>query len=272
MSILQNLQEYLKQYQSAVVALSGGVDSSLVAKLASEVYGDRALAVVSASESLPESERQLAEQLCQQIGIRFKEIKTQELADPEYRANNGMRCFVCKTHLYSELQKYALESGYDAVLDGANADDLSDYRPGRKAAAEHGVISPLAELGIGKAQVRELARELELPNWDKPASACLASRIPYGTEVTRENLTQVEQAEEIMKAVGFTEFRVRHHDAVARLEVPPEEFEKVIELRDVLTRELQRIGYAYISLDLAGFRSGSMNDLLVKTPFKKTHE
>ena len=243
----------------------GGVDSSLIAKVASDVYGDRAIAVISASESLPESERQLALQLCQKIGINFKEINTRELSDPKYRANDGSRCFVCKTYLYRELQAYAKNEGYDVVLDGANADDLSDYRPGRKAAADHNVKSPLAELGIGKTEVREIAHELELPNWDKPASACLASRIPYGTEVTRENLTMVEQAEEIMKQAGFREFRVRHHDSVARLEVPPQEFARVLETREWLTGELKQIGYKFISLDLDGFRSGSMNDLLKKT-------
>ena len=261
---IQSLKSYLNQYESAVVALSGGVDSSLVAKIASDVFGSKAIAVISASESLPESERRLAVQLCTDIGIQFREIKTEELLDPSYRVNDGNRCFVCKSHLYQELQAFATQNDYQVVLDGANADDLSDYRPGRQAAKENNIKSPLAELGISKSQVREIAKELQLPNWNKPASACLASRIPYGTEVTRENLSQVEQAEEILRAAGFHQFRVRHHDSVARIEIPPNEFARMIEARENITKQMKQLGYKFISLDLDGFRSGSMNELLVQ--------
>lgn len=261
---IQSLENYLKQYESAIVALSGGVDSSLVAKVASTVFGDRVLAVISASESLPESERQLAVEFCTQIGIAFREIKTEELRDATYRANDGGRCFVCKTHLYHDLQALAKNEGYEIVLDGANVDDLSDYRPGRQAAKDHSIQSPLAELGIGKAQVREMAKELQLPNWNKPASACLASRIPYGTEVTKEILAQIEQAEEIMRAAGFIQVRVRHHDSVARIEILPEQFDRMIELREKITEQMKELGYKFVSLDLDGFRSGSMNELLVQ--------
>ena len=261
---IQSLKNYLQQFESAVVALSGGVDSSLVAKVANEVFGARAIAVISASESLPESERRLAVKLCSEIGIQFREIKTTELQDESYRANDGNRCFVCKSYLYKELQSFAVHNGYDVVLDGANADDLSDYRPGRRAAAENNVKSPLAELGIGKDRVREIARELQLPNWNKPASACLASRVPYGTEVTKEILAQVESAEEILRDTGFIQFRVRHHDAVARIEIPPDEFFKMIEARESVTKQMKQLGYKFISLDLDGFRSGSMNELLVQ--------
>ena len=261
---IQTLTRYLEQYESAVVALSGGVDSSLVAKIASDIFGAKALAVISASESLPESERRLAVELCAEIGIPFRQIKTTELLDADYRANDGKRCFVCKSHLYHELQTFASENGYDVVLDGANADDLSDYRPGRQAAKDHNIKSPLAELGIGKAEVRRLAKDLQLPNWNKPASACLASRIPYGTEVTKETLAQVEQAEEIMREAGFIQFRVRHHDSVARIEIALEEFARVIEQRESITSQMKKLGYKFISLDLDGFRSGSMNELLVQ--------
>lgn len=261
---IQALESYLEPYQSAVVALSGGVDSSLVAKIASDVLGSKAIAVISASESLPESERRLAIQLCFEIGIRFREIKTTELQDATYRANDGNRCFVCKSYLYQELQEFAQLNEYDVVLDGANADDLSDYRPGRQAARDNNVKSPLAELGIGKSKVRELAKQLQLPNWDKPASACLASRIPYGTEVTREILAQVEQAEEIMRNAGFLEFRVRHHDSVARIEIPPNQFDRMITVRQSITSQMKELGYKFVSLDLDGFRSGSMNKLLVQ--------
>ena len=261
---IQTLTRYLEQYESAVVALSGGVDSSLVAKIASDVFGSKALAVISASESLPESERRLAVELCIEIGIPFREIKTTELQDAEYRANDGNRCFVCKSYLYRQLQSFASQNGYDVVLDGANADDLSDYRPGRQAAKDHHIKSPLAELGINKSKVRELARELNLPNWDKPASACLASRVPYGTEVTKETLAQIEQAEEIMREAGFLQFRVRHHDSVARIEIAPGEFARIIEQREGITSQMKQLGYKFVSLDLDGFRSGSMNELLVQ--------
>ena len=260
----QSLKSYLEQFDSAVIALSGGVDSSLVAKIAFDVFGSKAVAVISASESLPESERQLAVQLCSDIGIPFREIKTTELQDATYRANDGNRCFVCKSYLYQELQAFAEQNGYDVVLDGANADDLADYRPGRQAAREHNVKSPLAELGISKSQVREIAKELELPNWNKPASACLASRIPYGTEVTRETLAQVEQAEEILRDAGFLQFRVRHHDSVARIEIPTDEFSRIVDVRETITKQMKELGYKFVSLDLDGFRSGSMNELLVQ--------
>ena len=261
---IQSLKSYLEQFDSAVIALSGGVDSSLVAKIAFDVFGSKAVAVISASESLPESERRLAVQLCSDIGIPFREIKTTELQDATYRANDGNRCFVCKSYLYQELQAFAEQNGYDVVLDGANADDLADYRPGRQAAREHNVKSPLAELGISKSQVREIAKELELPNWNKPASACLASRIPYGTEVTRETLAQVEQAEEILRDAGFLQFRVRHHDSVARIEIPTDEFSRIVDARESITAQMKQLGYKFVSLDLDGFRSGSMNELLVQ--------
>ena len=261
---IQSLKSYLEQFDSAVIALSGGVDSSLVAKIAFDVFGSKAVAVISASESLPESERRLAVQLCSDIGIPFREIKTTELQDATYRANDGNRCFVCKSYLYEELQAFAEQNGYDVVLDGANADDLSDYRPGRQAAREHNVKSPLAELGISKSLVREIAKELELPNWNKPASACLASRIPYGTEVTRETLAQVEQAEEILRDAGFLQFRVRHHDSVARIEIPTDEFSRIVDARESITAQMKQLGYKFVSLDLDGFRSGSMNELLVQ--------
>lgn len=261
---IRSLEKYLQRYENAVVALSGGVDSSLVAKIASDVFGSKAIAVISASESLPESERRLAVELCAEIGIPFREIKTTELQDPNYRANDGNRCFVCKSYLYQELQAFAELEGYDVVLDGANADDLSDYRPGRKAAKDHNIKSPLAELGIDKSKVREIAKQLQLPNWNKPASACLASRIPYGTEVTREVLSLVEQAEEIMREAGFLQFRVRHHDSVARIEIAPDEFDRIIENRETISRQMKELGYKFVSLDLDGFRSGSMNELLVQ--------
>ena len=261
---VQSLKSYLEQYESAVVALSGGVDSSLIAKIAFDVFGSKAIAVISASESLPESERRLAVELCSDIGIPFREIKTTELQDTNYRANDGNRCFVCKSYLYLELRTFANENGYDVVFDGANADDLSDYRPGRQAAEENNIKSPLAELGINKSQVREIAKELQLPNWNKPASACLASRIPYGTEVTRETLAQIEQAEEILRDAGFLQFRVRHHDSVARIEIPPDEFARIVDVRESITMQMKQLGYKFISLDLEGFRSGSMNELLVQ--------
>jgi len=258
------LNKILSQYDSALIALSGGVDSSLVAKLALDTYGNRALAVISSSESLAKSERDKAVALCREIGIKFREIQTNELSDPKYRKNDGLRCFACKTHLYRDLSVYAQDNGFDVVMDGANADDLNDYRPGRKAATEHSVVSPLAQAGVTKEEVRQMARKLGLPNWNKPASACLASRVPYGTEVTKKVLSKVEVAEEVLRNFGFKNFRVRHHGDVARLEVALEEFDLLFELRKELVQGVKKAGYIHVSLDLEGFRSGSMNAVLSK--------
>ena len=259
------LRETIAALPRAVVAFSGGVDSSLVAAVAAEVLGERALAVTGVSPSLAPSERAEARRVAAQIGISHREIETHELDRARYIANSPERCFECKDELYSLLTALAREDLDGAViLDGANADDASDFRPGRRAAREHGVRSPLAEAGFTKAEVRELARRLEVPTWDKPALACLASRIPYGSAVTRERLAQVAAAEDGLRTLGFRELRVRHHDRLARVELGASELERALEaeMRTRIVEAVKAAGFAYVALDLEGFRSGSMNEVL----------
>jgi uncharacterized protein len=204
-----------------------------------------------------------AQALAEQIGARHILIDSQETQDPDYLANMSNRCYFCKSHVYERLLDYAQEEGYGGVVDGTNADDLDDHRPGRQAALERGVRSPLQEAEISKAEIRNLARALELPNWNKPSAACLSSRIPYGTPITAEMLSQVERAELAFREMDFGQLRVRHHDDIARIEVEPGNFEEVLAHRDQIIEELQALGYTYVTLDLVGFRSGSMNEVII---------
>ncbi len=241
------------------VAYSGGVDSSLVAYVAATRLGPRALAVTSGSASLKRSDLALAEQLAARWGMRHRIIVTGELALPEYRANPVNRCFYCKTTLYEQLERIAAQEGGAVVVNGTNCDDLGDHRPGLAAARRHRVRSPLVEAGFRKTDVRALARELGLGNADKPQSACLASRFPYGSHISGERLAQVERAEEALAELGFRQYRVRHHEDVARLEIDAAEMERAFELRDDIDRAVRGCGYRFVALDLAGFRSGSLN-------------
>ncbi len=248
---------------SVLVAFSGGVDSSVVARLATEALGpERALCVAARSESNTEEEIALCRRLSEEHGINLEVIEYSELAIPNYAENPANRCYFCKNELYDRLGALASERGIRTVLDGSNADDAGDYRPGLKAVAEHKVRSPLKECGVTKEQVRALAARYGLPNHDKPSSPCLSSRVPYGQEITREKLEQVAAAESFLRGLGLKEFRCRHHDKVARLEVPPEQFDLVLEKREVLLKEFRRIGFLWVALDLAGFRSGSLNQAL----------
>jgi len=257
----------LSSLRSVVVAYSGGVDSAYLAYIAHRTLGDRALAVTAESPSYPERHRQLALRIARDFGLRHEIIHTRELERPEYRANPSNRCYYCKHELYTHLTELA--RARDAtVVDGNNADDRGDFRPGRQAAREFGVRSPLDEVDLLKDEIRELSRRAGLPTWDEPASACLSSRIPYHTEVTDEKLRTIEQAEQALRALGFRVFRVRHHDALARIEIAREEMGRALEpeINAAIVRELKAAGYRYVSLDLQGYRTGSLNEGLLLRP------
>ena len=260
---LRILEAIVAPYGSALVAFSGGVDSSLALAVAARALPrERVLAVTSNNETYLPSELDLACDFAATWGVEHLVVNTRELDDPNYASNPTNRCYFCKSTLYSDLSRLAEERGYGCVVDGANKDDEGDYRPGRKAAKELGVVSPLSAAGMGKAEVRELARHLGLPSWDKPALACLSSRFPYGQKITPEKLSQVAHAEEFLRREGFRQVRVRHHGEIARLEVGPEEMEKAFSSRGKISAELKEAGFLYVALDLSGYESGSLNAAL----------
>jgi uncharacterized protein len=258
---LEHLRDLLRSLDRVVVAYSGGVDSSLVLRVAHEVLGERARGVIGRSDSYAARELELALAQAAEFGAEVEIVTTGELSDPQFRANPTDRCYHCKNELYRELAAVAERFGASAVLDGTITDDLADWRPGRRAAEEHEVRSPLAELGFAKEDVRAAARHYGLASRDKPASPCLASRIPYGTEITRENLSMVEHGEELMRSLGFRELRVRHYGDTARLEVPTADLPRLLEagVREAVVGGLKALGYARVTVDLEGFRSGSLN-------------
>lgn len=262
------LRAALADLGSALVAFSGGADSAYLAWAATDVLGDRVLCVTADSPSYPARHRALATRIARDFGLRHEFITTAEMDNPAYRANEPDRCYHCKHELFTQLSAIARARGLAAVLDGANADDRGDYRPGRKAAGELGVLSPLDAADLSKPDIRELSRRAGLPTWDEPASACLSSRIPYHSSVSPEKLHMIERAEDVLHDLGFRLCRVRHHDSLARVEVAPEDLARALQepARSTIVRELKAVGYRYVTLDLQGYRTGSLNDGVVLRP------
>ncbi len=256
------LVENLRAMGGALVAFSGGVDSALLLTAAREALGERALAVIARSPSFPARELEGAVRLAEQLGVRFQVIDTDELSNPEYQQNPQHRCFICKGTLFGKLGELAAREGLPCVVEGSNVDDLKDYRPGLKAARERGVRAPLQEVGLTKAEIRELAKARDLPVWDKPSLACLASRIPYGSLITVERLQRIDRAEEVLRARGVRQVRVRDHGEVARIEADPEGLALLLgeEARREVAAALKALGYRYVALDLEGYRTGAMNE------------
>jgi len=254
----------LRDMQSVVVAFSGGVDSTLLARAAGDALGDRALLVTADSETYPEAELAEARRLAELMGLRHVVVRTDELANPEYARNGANRCFFCKEELFGRLAPIAEREGIGTLVYGANMDDLGDHRPGMKSAAERGVRAPLIEAELTKREIRDLSRQLGLPTWDKPSFACLSSRFQYGDRITAEKLRQVDAAESFVRSLGFRQFRVRHHDRLARLEIPLDEIPRLWEdgRHEAIVTRFREIGYLYVAVDLGGFQSGSANLLL----------
>ncbi|GAW91020.1 ATP-dependent sacrificial sulfur transferase LarE [Calderihabitans maritimus] len=259
---LEKLKNILSEMGGVVIAFSGGVDSTFLTKVAHEVLGDKALAVTATSETYPQHELEEAKRLAGSLGVRHLIIRSEELEVPGFADNPPDRCYHCKKELFSKLKQVAEEQGLAYIIDGSNADDIHDYRPGMKAIRELGVRSPLREAGLTKEEIRELSRAMNLPTWNKPSFACLSSRFPYGDKITREKLRMVGEAENYLRQLGLEQLRVRHHGQIARIEVKPDAFPLILKEAPNIVSKLKGLGYNYVTLDLEGYRTGSMNEVL----------
>jgi uncharacterized protein len=262
---LDQLRELLRSYGSCLVAYSGGVDSVFLARVARDVLGDKSLAVIADSPSLPRRELDEALALAEKFQFPVRVVRTQEFQNPNYTANPANRCYFCKHELFTELEPIARDEKFAVIAYGENASDVGDFRPGAQAAKEFQVRAPLKEVGLTKVEIRELSAQLGLPTADKPQMACLSSRIPYGEPVTTEALAMIEAAENVLRDAGFYEVRVRHHKNIARIEVGADELLQLVEMRETVARALKEIGYTFVTVDLQGYRRGSNNEVLVRT-------
>jgi uncharacterized protein len=259
---LENLKTILKKLSRVAVAFSGGVDSSFLLNVAHDCLGDNCIGITAVSPIILKHELESIDEIIKKIGVKHVYINSSEMEDALFLSNDENRCYYCKARKVDAIFDYAQKNGYHYLLDGTNVDDKGDHRPGKKAAIERGVRSPLEEAGFAKTEIRELARQMGLPNWDKPEDACLASRVPYGIKITAENLSQIDRAENLLRKLGLKQLRVRHHGEIARIEIMPDDFATILENRQHLSNEFKKIGFTYITLDLTGFRSGSLNEVI----------